>query len=100
MELQVSNPSAIQVSQLHSKTMKKLIRYVAVAAVVSTMALAQSAFAGECCKKAAANTKAGKTCAKELAAKCCKDASAKVAKAGEAKSCEKCASAKSNEKKS
>ena len=79
--------------------MKKLFRYVAVAAVVSTMALAQSAFAGECCKKAATNTKAGKTCAKELTAKCCKDASAKVAKAGEAKPCEKCA-AKSTEKKS
>ena len=79
--------------------MKKLFRYVAVAVVVSTLALAQSAFAGECCKKAAADTKAGKTCEKELANKCCKDASAKVAKAGEAKPCAKCA-AKKDEKKS
>jgi len=79
--------------------MKQLIRYVAVAAVVSTLALAQSAFAGECCKKAAADTKAGKACAKCEEHQCCKDASAKVAKAGEAKPCAKCA-AKKVEKKS
>lgn len=79
--------------------MKKLIRYVAVAAVVSTLALAPSAFAGECCKKAAAKTKEGTACAKDLKAKCCKEASAKVAKAGEAKDCTKCAG-KKDEKKS
>lgn len=80
--------------------MKKLFRYVAVAAVVSTLALAQSAFAGECCKKAASNTKAGKTCEKCLTEQCCKDASAKVAKNGKAKDCEKCAAAKKEDKKS
>ena len=81
--------------------MKKLFRYVAVAAVVSTLAIAQSAFAGECCKKAASQAKAGKACEKCIGDhQCCKDAIAKAAKAGEVKSCAKCNAAKKEEKKS
>ena len=80
--------------------MKKLFRYVAVAAVVSTLAIAQSAFAGECCKKAADQAKAGKACEKCIGDhQCCKDAVAKVSKDGKAKECTKCA-AKKEEKKS
>jgi len=80
--------------------MKKLFRYVAVAAVVSTLAIAQSAFAGECCKKAADQAKAGKACEKCIGDhQCCKDAIAKASKAGEVKACAKCA-AKKEEKKS
>jgi hypothetical protein len=80
--------------------MKKLFRYVAVAVVVSTLAIAQSAFAGECCKKAAAQAKAGKACEKCIGDhQCCKDAVAKVAKDGKAKECAKCA-VKKEEKKS
>ncbi len=80
--------------------MKKLFRYVAVVAIVSTMALAQTAFAGECCKKAGNQTKSGKACEKCLTEQCCKDASAKVAKDGKAKECSKCAAAKKDDKKS
>ena len=80
--------------------MQKLFRYAAVAAVVSTLALAQSAFAGECCKKAADQAKAGKACEKCIGDhQCCKDAIAKVTKDGKAKDCAKCA-AKKDEKKS
>lgn len=81
--------------------MKKLFRYVAVMAVVSTLSLAQSAFAGECCKKAAGQAKAGKVCEKCVGDhQCCKDAIAKVTKDGKAKECAKCAAAKKEDKKS
>lgn len=81
--------------------MKKLFRYIGVVAVVSTMALAQTAFAGECCKKAAGQAKAGKACEKCIGEhQCCKDAIAKVTKDGKAKECSKCAAAKKEDKKS
>ncbi|MEO5804849.1 MAG: hypothetical protein ABIR24_15100 [Verrucomicrobiota bacterium] len=79
--------------------MKKIFRYVAVAVVVSTLAFAQSAFAGECCKKAASQAKAGKACEKCVGDhQCCKDAIAKAAKAGEVKTCAKCAAKKEDKK--
>ena len=74
--------------------MKSLIRSLTLAAVVGCLLMAQSAFAGECCKKAAAGTKAGKVCEHCLTKQCCKDASAKVAKDGKAKACEVCAAKK------
>ncbi|MDQ6632401.1 MAG: hypothetical protein M3Y82_11720 [Verrucomicrobiota bacterium] len=81
--------------------MKKLFRSIAIVAVVSTMALAQSAFAGQCCKKAADQAKAGKACEKCIGEhKCCKDAIADVTKNGKAKECAKCAAAKKEDKKS
>jgi hypothetical protein len=81
--------------------MKKLLRSIAIVAVVSTMALTPSAFAGQCCKKASDKAKAGKACEKCVADhKCCKDAVAKVTKDGEAKECTKCAAAKKEDKKS
>lgn len=84
--------------------MKTLIRHIAVLTIVSTLALAQSAFAGECCKKVASAAKEGKTCEKHVDAKCCKKAAASVAKnvaKGEkAKECAKCASGKKAESKS
>ena len=84
--------------------MKTLIRHIAVLTVISTLALAQSAFAGECCKKVASATKEGKTCEKHVSAKCCKKAASDVAKnvtKGEkAKECAKCAADKKTEKQS
>ena len=74
--------------------MKSLIRSLTLATVVGCLFLAQSAFAGECCTKAAADTKAGKVCEHCLTKQCCKDAAAKVAKDGEAKACAKCAAKK------
>jgi hypothetical protein len=52
------------------------------------MALSSTAFAGECCKKAAEATKAGKSCEKCTKGACCKEAAKGVK---DAKSCEKCA---------
>lgn len=74
--------------------MKSLIRSLTLATVVGCLFLAQSAFAGDCCKQAAADTKAGKVCEHCLTKQCCKDAAAKVAKDGEAKACAKCAAKK------
>ncbi|MSU59595.1 MAG: hypothetical protein EXS35_15750 [Pedosphaera sp.] len=67
--------------------MKTLNRWMALA-VVAGILTATTALAGECCTKAAKDTKAGKTCEKCLTGKCCKDA-AKAVK--DAKSCDKCA---------
>jgi hypothetical protein len=70
--------------------MKSLLRYLTVALVAGTLALS-SAYAGECCKKAADAAKKGTACEKCLDHKCCKDAAAKVAKDGKAaKACDKC----------
>lgn len=66
--------------------MKSVLRLCAVAAVA--MVLATNAFAGECCKKAAEATKAGKSCAKCTTEACCKKAAEGVK---DAKACEKCA---------
>jgi len=74
--------------------MKSLIRSLTLATIVGCLFMAQSAFAGECCKKAIADTKAGKVCEQCLTKQCCKDASAKVAKDGQAKTCAKCAAKK------
>lgn len=78
----------------------KSIRNLIALTVVAGFLAASSAFAGECCKKAAADTKAGKTCEKCLTDKCCKDASKKVADKGKAKACEKCAAKAKEDKKS
>jgi hypothetical protein len=77
--------------------MKTLLRYLTLTAVVGALSIS-SALAGECCKKAAAAAKEGKTCSHCEKHKCCKDAAAKVEKNKEAKACDKCAKAK--EKKS
>jgi hypothetical protein len=56
--------------------MKKLIQYLSVGIISATLAMS-TAFAGECCKKAAAAAKEGKLCAKcmkEDAHGCCKKA--------------------------
>ncbi len=70
--------------------MKSLIKHLAIVAAV--VALTSSAFAGECCVKAAKDAKAGQTCAKCAKDSCCKDAVKAVGK--DAKACEKCAKAK------
>ena len=77
--------------------MKSLQRWVGLMVVAGGLA-ASSAFAGECCKKAAEDTKAGKTCSGCLTDQCCKDAAKKVADKGEAKACEKCAAKKPEKK--
>ena len=69
--------------------MKSIVRMFAVA--VMAAAFTTSVFADDCCKKTAAQTKAGKSCEKCVKDACCKDA-AKAVK--DAKSCEKCAKAK------
>ena len=70
--------------------MKKLIKHLAIVAAV--VALTSSAFAGECCVKAAKDAKAGQTCAKCAKDSCCKDTVKKLGDA--AKPFEKCAKAK------
>jgi hypothetical protein len=75
--------------QAQRKTMKSIVRMFAVALVA--IAFTTSALAGDCCKKTAAATKAGKSCEKCVKDSCCKDA-AKAVK--DAKSCEKCTKAK------
>lgn len=70
--------------------MKNLIKHLAIVAAV--VALSSTAFAGECCTKAAKDAKAGKTCEKCQKDACCKDAVKKLGDA--AKACEKCAKAK------
>ena len=71
-----------------------IIRWMSVFAVVASLALAPATFAGECCKKAEAAAKAGKACEK-CSKGCCKEAVAKLGKNEVAKSCSKCAKAKS-----
>lgn len=66
--------------------MKSVIRVCAVAVAVAVLSM--SAFAGECCKKAADATKAGKSCEKCTKGACCKEAAKGVK---DAKPCEKCA---------
>jgi len=72
--------------------MQKLIRYVAVAVVAGTLALSQTAWAGECCKKAGEQAKKGETCSKcsADAPGCCKKAMDKASKDKDAKACAKC----------
>ena len=69
------------------QTMKNMIKSLAV--MTAIVGLAASAFAGECCVKAAKAAKAGKTCEKCEKDSCCKEAVKKVGK--DAKACEKCA---------
>lgn len=71
--------------------MKMLTRCLTVATVAAILALSSSAWAGECCAKAAASAKKGKACEKCLTTACCKESAKKVAKDGEAKACTKCA---------
>ncbi|MBA4147661.1 MAG: hypothetical protein H0X66_06060 [Verrucomicrobia bacterium] len=79
--------------------MKKLIQYLSIA-LVATALSASSAFAGECCKKAASQTKKGETCAKCLAdaPACCQKAAKEAAKDKDAKTCAKCAAKKEKPK--
>lgn len=74
--------------------MKNIIRYICATVFVAALTLSTTAWAGECCKKAAEGAKAGTTCAKCEKGKCCKDAAAKVEKDGKATACAKCAKAK------
>ena len=69
--------------------MKSIVRMFAVALV--TVAFTASARAGDCCKKTATQTKAGKSCEKCVKDDCCKKAAKEVK---DAKSCEKCTKAK------
>lgn len=69
--------------------MKTVIRLFAVA--VLAMAFTSSTLAGDCCTKAAAAAKAGKSCEKCTKGDCCKEAAKNATAKGEAKSCEKCA---------
>ena len=69
------------------KSMKNLIQSLAIVAAV--LSLSVSAYAGECCKKAAKDAKAGKVCEKCVKDDCCKEAVKGVGK--DAKACEKCA---------
>ena len=78
--------------------MKTLNRWIGMVVVAGCLAAAASAYAGDCCKKAAEDSKAGKSCAGCLADQCCKDAAKKVAAKGEAKACEKCAAKKAEKK--
>ena len=67
--------------------MKNMMKSLAVVAAV--LSLTATAYAGECCTKAAKAAKAGKTCEKCEKDACCKKAVKKVGK--DAKACEKCA---------
>ncbi|MBA4149042.1 MAG: hypothetical protein H0X66_13070 [Verrucomicrobia bacterium] len=79
--------------------MKNIIRYVAVALISGALTVS-TAFAGECCKKAADQTKKGETCAKCLsdAPACCKKAAKEAGKDKDAKPCAKCAAKKEKAK--
>jgi hypothetical protein len=77
--------------------MKKHLRHLMMAVLLGGLLASQTAFAGECCTKAAKAAKAGKTCAACETQDCCKKAVQKVADSGKAKPCEKCA-AKNKEK--
>jgi len=66
----------------------KSIRWMSLAVVAVALTAGSTAWAGDCCKAAAENTKAGKTCAACETTECCKKAAAGVA---EAKPCAKCA---------
>jgi hypothetical protein len=73
-----------------TRSLRYFLRSLAVVAAV--LSLTATAFAGECCTKAAKAAKAGKTCEKcEKCEKdaCCKEAVKKVGK--DAKACERCA---------
>ena len=70
--------------------MKNIIKHLAIIAAV--VALTSSAFAGECCVKAAADAKNGKVCEKCATKACCKETVKKLGE--EAKPCEKCAKVK------
>jgi hypothetical protein len=67
--------------------MKNMMKSLAV--VVAVLSLTATAYAGECCTKAAKAAKAGKTCEKCEKDACCKKAVKAVGK--DAKACEKCA---------
>ncbi len=67
--------------------MKNMMKSLAVIAAV--LSLTATAYAGECCTKAAKAAKAGKTCEKCEKDACCKKAVKAVGK--DAKACEKCA---------
>lgn len=71
--------------------LKKHLRTLLAAVVVSSLFASQAAFAGDCCTKAAKAAKKGKTCAACETADCCKKAVQAVADAGQAKPCKKCA---------
>lgn len=71
--------------------MKQMTRRMAAALVAVAVLAGPLAWAGECCTKTAAATKAGKTCAACQTKECCKAAATEAAKAEGAKPCEKCA---------
>ncbi len=67
--------------------MKSVVRWFSVVMVAGC--LATSAFAGECCDKAAGKAREGKACAACVKKECCKEAVKKLG--SEAKECVKCA---------
>ena len=68
--------------------MTRLNRYVTAVVAAGFLALASSAYAGECCTKAVEKAKAGQACAACVSHKCCKQAIEKAS--AEVKPCEKC----------
>lgn len=72
--------------------MKRLSRYLAVAAFAGTLAFSPAAWAGECCAKTAEAAKKGEACGKWVEHECCKAAAKNASKEkGAAKACAKCA---------
>jgi hypothetical protein len=70
--------------------MKNLFKNLTVMAAV--LALAATAYAGDCCVKASKDAKEGKTCEKCATEACCKEAIKKLGK--DAKECTACAAKK------
>jgi len=77
---------------MSQRTMKNIIKSLAVMTAVLALAASASAFADDCCTKAAKDAKAGKTCEKCAKDSCCKAAVKALGK--DAKACEKCATKK------
>ncbi len=70
--------------------MKSLIRSLTLTTVVGCFLVAQAVFAGECCKKAVTDAKAGKVCEHSLTNQCCKDSVTKAGVGDQSKACAKC----------
>ncbi|MBI5773512.1 MAG: hypothetical protein HZA89_07185 [Verrucomicrobia bacterium] len=71
--------------------MKNIVRSLMAATLVVGLFAVTSAFAGECCVKAAAAAKQGKTCSHCETKACCKATVEKLEKDNKAKACAKCA---------
>ena len=79
--------------------MKLLSRYLALVVVAGFLVCTPAIWAEECCDKTAEAVKNGQACEHCVKKACCKETAKKLADAGEAKSCEKCAAKKAGKKK-